>query len=266
MYDKLISLLLCDRYHHIEKVLYDLSQCYDINNYHILMFVEPGFPQTLDLIKKSNIKNTEIIILNKNECGKNLYRVTENMYFLLVYSFGLSDYVIILEDDISPGKDFLNYCEFMRHKHQINDKIFTIHGFSAASSNLRSFIDQYSTEDYTNKYIKFAFFNSWGWATWENRWDLIIKPQWHKILYGTWDCFMDKVFRKNMKCIFPCVARTKNRGYDGVSFNNLLGFTNDWWNEYQRSGMWINDQHHIIENNQYEYHEPNPSMKFGKLL
>lgn len=72
--------------------------------------------------------------------------------------------VIVLEDDIESGTDFLAFMNAMLDRYQDEQRIFTVSGYSYPLDCLR--IYPYSAH--------FSYrASSWGWGTWKDRWDSI---------------------------------------------------------------------------------------------
>ena len=70
--------------------------------------------------------------------------------------------VIVLEDDLVTSPNFLNYMNDSLIYYRDNLKIFSITGYSVPIRN-KSLQDVYFTKRS----------NSWGWATWTDRWELV---------------------------------------------------------------------------------------------
>lgn len=73
--------------------------------------------------------------------------------------------VIVLEDDLSVSINFLQFMNNALEAYALNEKIFTISGFSLP------IISPLGNDVYFTKRS-----SSWGWATWQNRWQNI---DWH---------------------------------------------------------------------------------------
>jgi len=72
--------------------------------------------------------------------------------------------VIVLEDDLIVSKDFLEYMNGALNFYRDNEDIWSISGYTPAMKCL----------DYYEKDVFLSLrANSWGWATWKNRWDKI---------------------------------------------------------------------------------------------
>jgi len=78
----------------------------------------------------------------------------------------INDYgcVIVLEDDLITAPNFLTYMNQALDFYQDKQKVWSVSGFSFPIN----YEDDYK---FDNSFGVRA--SSWGWATWENRWDLV---------------------------------------------------------------------------------------------
>ena len=67
---------------------------------------------------------------------------------------------IILEDDVYPSSDFIEYCAQLLERYRFDDRVGAISGnaFSAQDTNTKL------------SYRFSRYFHSWGWATWRRSW------------------------------------------------------------------------------------------------
>lgn len=157
------------------------------------------------------------------------------------------DRVIVLEDDLVTSPDFLSYMNDCLSVFESRSDIFSISGYSP---NI-SIPDTYKYDIYLSYRP-----NSWGWATWKDRWQ---KVDW---AVSDFESFISKKhLRKNFErggrdaaimllrqmtgrinswairfyyachkqngvCIYPVVSRLRNIGTDGSGTN--LGRTNKY--------------------------------------
>jgi hypothetical protein len=73
--------------------------------------------------------------------------------------------VIVLEDDIKTSPNFLMYINHALEHFKTMDKVFSVTGYNP---NLMKLALDYPYDAYFSKR-----FSSWGWATWENRWEKV---------------------------------------------------------------------------------------------
>ena len=109
--------------------------------------------KTRKLIEQ-NYKNLKIKIYSKKNLGLKKRIITG-----LDLVFAKEKAAIILEDDCIPSKDFFTFFNAMLKKFENDKTIATIGG----SNHLSEFGKNSSC-------IKSKYFNSWGWATWRDRW------------------------------------------------------------------------------------------------
>jgi len=92
-----------NRSQYLVQVLEGLSKCENLDKFFIVTSEEPDCPEVsalfdkVDFIKIVRWKNEE-----KLGCNKNVIQAIN-------FGFDCSDVVVVLEDDIVPGRDFLNY-------------------------------------------------------------------------------------------------------------------------------------------------------------
>ena len=109
--------------------------------------------KTRKLIEQ-NYKNLKIKIYSKKNLGLKKRIITG-----LDLVFAKEKAAIILEDDCIPSKDFFIFINTMLKKFENDKTIASIGG----SNHLSEF-------GKNSSYIKSKYFNSWGWATWKDRW------------------------------------------------------------------------------------------------
>jgi FkbM family methyltransferase len=79
---------------------------------------------------------------------------------------------IVLEDDIKVEDGFLNYMNTALEFYKTKKEVFHINGFNN-ESNLQYLLPNY---------YFLNFMSCWGWATWKDRWDMLIKD--HHYFYN----------------------------------------------------------------------------------
>jgi len=78
--------------------------------------------------------------------------------------FNQYDKAIILEDDLQFSEYFLDYMNNALDFYENNSNVFSISGYCLPIE---------IPTDYKNEVFLFNRINSWGWATWKNRWSSI---------------------------------------------------------------------------------------------
>lgn len=75
--------------------------------------------------------------------------------------FTLFENIIVLEDDLEVSPFFLQYMNKALQAFADNDRVFSISGYTAPIQ---------IPADYKHQIFTFLRINSWGWATWRDRW------------------------------------------------------------------------------------------------
>lgn len=146
--------------------------------------------------------------------------------------------IIVLEDDIIVGRDFLGFMNTALCEYQNEKRVSSITGYSFISS-----------EECNRELPEYAFTqltSAWGWGTWKDRWqffeDKIYKKDFKILLnkavrqkfdhgfvysdmlvrqcvkgYVTWDILWYwTCFKKEMLTLFPVKTMVNNIGMDGT--------------------------------------------------
>ena len=111
---------------------------------------------TRKTIEKFSSKYSNIKTFFKNKNVGMKYGIPEAIDWV----FNSFDQVIILEDDCVPSSEFFPFMEQMLNRYKSSSKIGSICGSNLLSKwNLNK-----------ENYFYSKYFNSWGWATWKDRW------------------------------------------------------------------------------------------------
>jgi len=111
-----------------------------------------------EFLKKLSLKNTELIVSDKN-CG-----LADAIVSGLNYVFSRHEEVIVLEDDCVTHPLFIQYMSSALKKYRKYSQVYCINGYSnpvVVNSN-----------GYDAYFIGRA--SSWGWATWKDRWEQFV--------------------------------------------------------------------------------------------
>lgn len=177
-----------------------------------------GFKKKRIIIRSKNLGNGTNIIKGINEVFKKY------------------DKIIVLEDDLDIGENFLTFMNNCLFKYSKNKKIWHVGGWTY-NINIKNQYDIFFS----------SIMNCWGWATWKNRWNKISlneekyisifsKKMIHnfdiesstnnwsqmirnkKKLLNTWAVFWHAtIFSHNGITIYPKFSLVKNIGTDGSS-------------------------------------------------
>jgi len=201
-----------------------LSKCVGIENYLLVLGVEPGNQEVIDLCRGINFCDY-MLKTNEQRMGCNA-----NIGDTLGLAFRFSDYVIMLEDDILFAKDTLLYFEqFEKYK---NENLLNISAYHRKSD---------PNEPY--KTTKRRWFTPWGWATWRNRYEFLTHAWTAK--HPSWDCFWND---SKMHEIYPVWSRSQNIGWENGTY--CPGF--QFHRENQWVENWAGDQEYEIKEFIYE--------------
>lgn len=114
--------------------------------------------KTRDLVAEKFKKINCIKIYSKKNLG-----LRKRIISGLNKVFDKEKQAIILEDDCIPTKEFFLFTKILLKKFKHNKKVASICGSNHLSSWKKK--DVY--------YLQSKYFNSWGWATWSDRWKQI---------------------------------------------------------------------------------------------
>lgn len=224
---KTLSLTLYNRPKYTKTVLDYLDLCYNIEQYSIFIYCEPNNKEVIKLAQNFRPKQTQVTINPiRLGCNKNIYQALEN-------GFLINNFHIHLEDDTTPAKDFLFYCEWCNLQYYNNKEIFSVSGYVNSNNQIEQFINH-------NKCYQIVslrnWFTPWGWATWKDRW-LSIKEfliPYLELSTISWDVIVHKLLKSKKEC-FPMVSRIQNIGAENGSFCPSPA----WHKQNQYNEYWI---------------------------
>lgn len=220
MYNKLITISAFDRVEYFNKVLDYLSRCYHIQDYTIYCFIDPS-NRSHEITRILDTYSTDLLNVGGSLINEQRLDCNGNIFRCLDFGFQYADYVIHIEDDIIFAKDALLYFEHCNKIYKDDKSIFSVCSYN-----------RYNRRDYKprglNTVYKQKHFDPWGWATWKDRWEEQIRPNWqfgygprynkegimvHK--GGGWDVNMQSIIREDQRRINPNCSRSKNIGRYG---------------------------------------------------
>lgn len=215
---------LCDRPDYTRRVLASLRACDGIGDYRILPHCEPGDDHVRALVEGIDFAEC-LPTFNASRLGVNPN--TENA---LLDGFGLSGFVIHVEDDILLAPDALRFYEWCRDRFATDPRVF-----SATSYNRRP---GPAGPDELHRVRLRKWFHPWGWATWRDRWGAF-SGSLHKIERGTWDARINERFcagGRGARCqeAYPELSRSQNIGV--VSSRRRL--PREWFEENMHLRHW----------------------------
>lgn len=159
--------------------------------------------------------------------------------------------VIVLEDDLILGENFLNYMNTSIEKYQSSDSVWAVSGWGHPQ-----LINMKSGSSFS------SLTSPWGWGTWKNNWNIFIENKLYEknlisdlndkdknqfLFYGyanyweeaikkdlsgensVWDAYWyQTIYINNGLTLFPNTSHVQNNGFDGSGIHckdNDLFFT-----------------------------------------
>lgn len=192
-HEKVITMTCFRRPAYTGRVLDALSRCDGIDEYRVLIHIEPGSSEVLEVVRDAKLaRKTLVENVDRLGCGT-------NTYCALHHGFQWADFVIHLEDDTVPARDCLRFFEWARHTYQADRNVFSITAYSKAIA---------SSEQY-HRVMRAPWFTPWGWATWSDRWNEMAE-KWSNAPV-TWDLALNRL-RGDRVEVQPILARAQNIG------------------------------------------------------
>ena len=188
---KVVTVTLYRRHKYTQIVLDALAACDGIDAYHVIMHLEPGYPEVLRAAQQAKFAR-KTIVENGDRLGCSI-----NTRCALDHGFQHADYVVHLEDDTVPARDCLRYFEWANEKYRNDPEVFTV---SAYSRNVPA-------HDQWKQVVRTPWFTPWGWATWRDRW-AEIAPHLGAIAWG----HCTNRLRGDRVEVRPLLARCQNIG------------------------------------------------------
>jgi hypothetical protein len=239
---KVITMAAWRRPDYFKKVLDGIVNNPEHEEYGIIISIDGGYPEETKEMRNICLshklsKQIRVHISNTNlGCAANTYMCT-------MLGFMESDYVIHLEDDTVPGKDFLRYMEWAGEEFKDNKEIFSVNAFNRLEPST-----QLEDKDFLYKVESRKLFTCIGWAIWRRIWEEMETKwfgiHWSQEVYrkginvdtidaakeipegeeflkyiikadnGSWCWPMNKYWRKGRKEIYPVISRVQNIGFD----------------------------------------------------
>lgn len=238
---KIITIKNWKRPQMYHSVLTALNNCIGINGYEIWNFVDPlgSFPAKFQEIDASHPINTKckvktIVLDQPQGCARNTYHC-----FAQPFDDPEVDFVIHLEDDTIPSKDFVQYMEWAQKEFQNDEEVFVVVGYNFQKDNCgpNEFIENINK---VHRRIPTKTYQAWG--IWRDRWEEV-QDGWFGIHWkggepgvihegdkfleqikkaddGSWGWPMLKYWRKGRYEIAPVISRCQNIGSVDGRFNS----------------------------------------------
>lgn len=204
---KLILLLVFNRPEKTKLTLQALRRLKAIENFELLIIRQEGCDEVKHIVNGIDwIKNTHVVT-NFNASDSVKYRINFNMHQGLSIAFDKvhADYVIVIEDDILLGYDFLVFCDEIHQKFFGQSKFRAINAFSA---------EEFSEKN-ISKYGLFRFGVGKGWSINKDVWRKL-KSIWVEPLDAHFDCIIEPWIRGGF-VVMPYCSRSYDIGWGNSS-------------------------------------------------
>ena len=238
---------------HINRMLESLSENLESAESEVIFYID-GFDnknnqlieETLEIVNKDwNFLKKVVNFREKNfGCKFNIINgITEVLE--------KSESVIVLEDDLVLGKNFLNFMNSSIEKYKTSDKVWSISGWGHPQ-----LLNTKSGSSFS------SLTSPWGWGTWNKNWNIFVENKLYEInlisdlnekdknqflFYGyadyweeaikkdlagensVWDAYWyQTIYINGGLTLFPNVSHIQNEGFDGTGIHckeNDLFFT-----------------------------------------
>ena len=255
--NKVIVFTAYDRPQYAKQTIESLSQCYGVEDYLLIPFVEPVHQEVIDVFTDINYADLELHV-NGVQIGH-----TQNTYNALQCGFSKSNYVILVESDDIFGKDFLRFHEHCKSQYEHDKDVYTV------SAGHYHDPKRIVPQENIFMYEKRQHFSNRGWGTWIDRWDEEggMKSRWetpehisngmyvHQYKYGGWDHLVNNHHRGTRHEVLPILSRVKNIGWSGgrhVGYDTLkYNSIEEWYANEVDLVHWSGDEN-IPDNSNYE--------------
>lgn len=260
---KLITIINWRRPDMYQAVLTSLMNNDGIEDYTLLNYVDPfgQFPDQFRKIDETHPLNGKCqgirTFVHKKPMG-----CAGNTGYSFEHAFSLfdnprpDDYVLHLEDDVIPGRDWIRFMEWGLETYFEDKDIFIVTGHNRRNGTIeparlqREMMLASRREPVTKESLTYQ-----GWGYWRDRWEQCLPwfgihwkssepfhvkfgeeflSQVRKANDGSWGWVMKQYWRKRRKEIFPLVSRTQNIGSDRGRFNQNA----KWHLENVHSDIW----------------------------
>lgn len=225
-----IAMPMYNRRNYLAEVLVALSKN-DLTDCVIVTSEEPceNVSSLLDGIGFLNLNIKRHKNTNRLGCNANIVRSLE-------LAFQEADYVICLEDDIVPGKDFIELYRWYFSQVELTKNYPIITSYNKSEENYSPIMDVFSKTLIDKVGSKYGFC-PWGWGltkeSWEstlNKFQFINLPS-----HMSWDLqVVEYLIKNDLKFLHPVVGRSQNIGAEGQHVPNK-----EFHQQYQYSRHWV---------------------------
>lgn len=205
MISKYILIITYNREDKTKEVLDHLKKSANLEKYELVVVRQEGNDKVKSLIDSIDWINVHHLTTFKKSTVKQSinYNVHKGVQFC--FEILKAKHVVVIEDDILIGYDFLPFCEDIIEKYYLNDKFRAINGFSA---------EKFKVSELAS-YGRFRFGVGWGWCLTDRVWRKL-----RLIWKGEENAHFDAIIEPFMKAgfvVMPMCSRTLNIGWGNQS-------------------------------------------------
>lgn len=191
--EKVITMTAYRRPEYTRQVLEALSRCDGIDDYRVLIHLEPDSPEVLQVAREARLARKTIVEnVDRLGCGT-------NTHCALHHGFQWADFVVHLEDDTVPARDCLRFFEWARQRYRDDRSVLSVTGYSKTIAE----------REQSHQVVRRPWFTPWGWGTWSDRWREI-SEHWSNAPL-TWDVALNQIRGDRIE-VHPILARVQNIG------------------------------------------------------
>ena|ERR1035437_426230 len=228
-----------NRPQYLKQVLSGLYQCENIEQFEIYTSEEPNQPEVSSLFDQVDfIKVNRWINKEKLGCNINISSAIDR-----VFKQGYES-LIVLEDDIVPGKDFLNFFLWGFNNKEIWSSVSVLAAYNKTNE----------VNNNLNIVKKRNWFTPWGWGTKDYVWNAFYKEHKEELQNSgvSWDSQFNNYILKNKICeLYPVVGRSQNIGEVGTYVPSP-----EWQRIHQFCDYWIGNQENVNTINNFYFKKP----------
>lgn len=246
---KQLILTLYRRPDYTARVLNALAECYGIEEYHILISHDVSeqyrdeVMAVFDVVLDWKVQHQTLKVDYVSHSPK--LGIDENKLWALdrVFDDMRNDFVVCMEDDMLPAKDFLNFMEWGNREFARDTQILSVCGYNKIDSlndNLWQLYHAYKAQA----------FHAWGWGMWRDRYERFFgdnakdyRAYAGDLVNGKFDWYLsDMAKQHNLFTVKPVVPRIQNFGERNGEHTTPETFRNDH-NPYGAWQMELIDTH-----------------------
>lgn len=182
----------------------------------VLLFCEPVCDHVIALAKKYPCRGRAFVNAERLGCNRNTRQAV---------AAGLEegDRVVVIEDDVVPGRGFFDYMDWALDEYEDDAGILTVSGYQQTPA---------WEVGYRSLAVREPWFTPWGWGSWRGRLE--------EMLAGwpdqtpSWDVAMNRSVRGDRCEVRPLLSRVQNIGSVGGA-----NVRNERWHDvYQHVRYW----------------------------